>query len=342
MNQETFMPDKKVLITGACGEIGQALIQSLSAEKNTEIISLDLKPLPQKLDGQSRHLQADLLDKEVIASLENETGISHIYHLAAVLSTSAERDPLLAHQINSCITIDLLEMAARKSQAGNDPVKFLFPSSIAVYGLPDLETKQIVPPVKENQYTDPTTMYGCSKLYCEKVGVYYSEHFQQLADQIPTRVDFRSIRFPGIISAFTIPSGGTSDFGPEMIHAAAQGRPYKSFVRPDVTIPFMMMPDAVHSLIMLADIPLEKLSQRIYNITSFSLSADDFKKMALKGFPQAQISFEPDPKRQAIVDTWPMDIDDSPARADWGWKPVYENREICQEYLLENITRHYS
>lgn len=336
------MPDKKVLITGACGEIGQALIQSLSAEGKNEIISLDLKPLPENLAGMSQHHQADLLDKDVLAELENENSFSHIYHLAAVLSTSAEQNPYQAHKINSCITIDLLEMAARLSRADNVSVKFLFPSSIAVYGLPDLKTKQSIPPVKENQYTDPTTMYGCSKLYCEKVGAYYSENFHQLDNQTPTRLDFRAIRFPGIISAFTVPSGGTSDFGPEMMHAAAQGHAYDSFVRSDVTIPFMIMPDAVRSLITLAEAPPEKLQQRIYNITSFSLSAGDFKEMTKNGFPDAEIGFKPDPKRQAIVDTWPEDIDDSPARNDWGWKPIYDTRNSCQEYLLENITRHYS
>jgi len=336
------MPEKKVLITGACGEIGQALIQSLAETGMNEIISLDLKPLPEKVAGMSHHIQGDLLDKELLASLDQDYNFSRIYHLAAVLSTSAEKDPLLAHQVNSCITIDLLEMAARHSQAGNVPVKFLFPSSIAVYGLPDLKTKESSPPLKETQYTEPTTMYGCSKLYCEKVGVYYSEHYHQLAGQIPTRLDFRAIRFPGIISAFTVPSGGTSDFGPEMIHAAAQGIPYESFVRSDVTIPFMMMPDAVRSLIMLADAPPEKLRQRVYNITSFRMSAGDFRDLARNGFPQAQISFKPDPKRQAIVDSWPADINDSPARNEWGWKPLFEDSEICQKYLLENITSHYS
>ncbi len=335
------MPGKKVLITGACGEIGQALIQSLAEGGNTEIISLDLKPLPDYLSGMSNHIQGDLMDKELTASLGKENQFSHIYHLAAVLSTTAEKDPVLAHQINTCITIDLLEMAASQSQAGDYPVKFLFPSSIAVYGLPDLETKRSASPLKENQYNEPTTMYGCSKLYCEKVGVYYSKNYHQLANQDPIRLDFRAIRFPGIISAFTIPSGGTSDFGPEMIHAAAQGLAYDSFVRSDVTIPFMMMPDAVRSLLLLADAPVENLKQRVYNITSFSLSAGDFKDIARNGFPDAEINFKPDPKRQAIVDTWPEEIDDSPARNDWGWKPLYSDGEICQEYLLENITNHY-
>ena len=336
------MVERKILITGASGEIGQALIQSLSADNRSEIISVDLKPLPDKLHGKSKHILGNLLDKTLLQSLEKEYSFSHIFHLAALLSTTAEFNPLLAHQVNTCSTIDLLEIAARQSQEENQAVKFLFPSSIAVYGLPDLETKDSVPPLKENQWTEPTTMYGCSKLYCEKVGIYYSDHYQQLADQIPVRLDFRALRFPGIISAFTIPSGGTSDFGPEMIHAAAQGKPYNSFVRSDVRIPFMVMPDAVRSLLMLSKAPKEQLRQRVYNITSFNLSAGEFKELTEIGFPDAKINFEPDPQRQAIVDSWPADVDDSPARADWQWHPEYTVEEACQEYLIENIKRHYS
>ncbi|NQS91214.1 MAG: NAD-dependent epimerase/dehydratase family protein [Chloroflexi bacterium] len=336
------MLESKVLITGASGEIGQALIQSLSDDQQKEIVSLDLKPLPDKLAGKSTHILGNLLEKKTIESLENQHHFSHIFHLAAVLSTAAELNPLLGHQVNTCTTVDLLEMASRQSQKGKESVKFIFPSSIAVYGLPDLDTKNSLPPLKENQWTEPTTMYGCSKLYCEKVGVYYSEYYQQLADQIPVRLDFRAIRFPGIISAFTVPSGGTSDFGPEMIHAAAQGKPYDSFVRPDVRIPFLMMPDAVRSLLLLADAPEKDLSQRVYNITSFNFSAEEFKELTLSGYPEAEIGFNPDPPRQSIVDTWPADIDDSAARTDWGWHPLFDAQTGCREYLIENIAKHYS
>ncbi len=232
-------------------------------------------------------------------------------------------------------------MATRQSQNQANPVKFLFPSSIAVYGLPDLETKNQSPAIKECDWTEPTTMYGCSKLYCEKVGIYYSEYYQQLADLEPVRLDFRALRFPGIISAFTIPSGGTSDFGPEMIHFAAQGKPYDCFVRAGVQIPFMVMPDAVRSLLMLADAPKDKLQTRIYNVTSFSFSAQDFKDLAQKNFPGSEINFNPDPKRQAIVDSWPADIDDSAARNDWNWKPKYDAQTASQEYLLKNISKLY-
>jgi nucleoside-diphosphate-sugar epimerase len=210
-----------------------------------------------------------------------------------------------------------------------------------VYGLPDLDTKNSIPPVMEAQWTDPKTMYGCSKLYCEKLGSYYSEGYQQLADEIPMRLDFRALRFPGLISAFTVPSGGTSDFGPEMIHAAAQGIKYECFVLPEVRIPFMVMPDAVKAIINLARAPASNLNQRVYNVTSFSFSAEEFKNLALEVFPEAEIEFLPDPQRQAIVDSWPADINDQAARNDWGWSPEYGIDKSCHEYLLKNITAKY-
>jgi len=335
------MPKRTVLITGASGEIGQALIKSLAGDERTTLVTVDLKPLPDELKGKSTHFVGDLLDKELLSTLEDKYTFNLIFHLAALLSTTAEHNPLLAHKINTCSTIDLLEMATRQSKEQSNPVKFLFPSSIAVYGLPDLETKNQSMAIKECDWTEPTTMYGCSKLYCEKVGIYYSEYYQQLADLEPIRLDFRALRFPGIISAFTIPSGGTSDFGPEMIHFAAQGKPYDCFVRADVRIPFMVMPDAVRSLLMLADAPKDKLKTLIYNVTSFSFSAQDFKDLAQNNFPGSEINFNPDPKRQAIVDTWPADIDDSAARKDWNWKPEYDAQKASQEYLLKNISKLY-
>ncbi len=336
------MSDRTILITGACGEIGQALINNLSEDPQIKIISLDLKNLPKHLSGKTTHFQNDLLDKDFLSKLEDEYTFQEIYHLAAILSTSAEHNPTLAHQVNTCVTIDLLNLAARQSQELGFPVKFLFPSSIAVYGLPNLETKSSSPPVKETQWTEPATMYGCSKLYCEKVGAYYSDHYHQLDDQIPIRIDFRALRFPGIISAFTIPSGGTSDFGPEMIHFAAQGKPYTCFVRPDVRIPFMVMPDAVRSLIELSRAPLDKLTRRVYNVTSFSYSASDFQQLTETGFPGAEITYRPDPARQNIVDSWPADIDDRIARTDWEWKPEFNAEDAGRHYLIKNIKSHYA
>ena len=144
----------------------------------------------------------------------------------------------------------MLEFAQKEGESHGRPVVFLYPSSIAAYGLPDLEAKARAGRVREDDWNVPTTMYGCNKLYCEHLGRYYARHYKQLAaETLSGKVDFRCVRFPGLISAVTVPSGGTSDYAPEMLHAAAQGKPYACFVRPDTRIPFMAMPDGVEALL---------------------------------------------------------------------------------------------
>jgi nucleoside-diphosphate-sugar epimerase len=152
-----------------------------------------------------------------------------VFHLAALLSTRSEFTPLSAHQVNVEGTLNLLEFAQHEAESHGNPVIFMYPSSIAVYGLPSLDEKKRVGRVSEDLYTHPTTMYGCNKLYCEQLGHYYSRFYKQLAAESASgRVDFRCVRFPGLISAVTMPSGGTSDYAPEMIHAAARGEPYEA------------------------------------------------------------------------------------------------------------------
>src|SRR5205814_8073095 len=136
----------------------------------------------------------------------------------------------------------------------------------------------------------PTTMYGCHKLSCEQIGRYYTRHYKQLlADAPARRVDFRCVRFPGLISALTTPSGGTSDYASEMTHAAARGEPYACFVRPDTTIPFMAMPDAVEAILRLTAAPREKLSRVVYNIGAFAPSADEVRRVVTRAFPAAGV-----------------------------------------------------
>jgi nucleoside-diphosphate-sugar epimerase len=257
------------------------------------------------------------------------------------LSTRSEFTPEAAHRVNVEGTLRLLQLAAEQSEWRGRPVKFIFPSSIAAYGLPDLETKNQYARVREWEWNYPRTMYGCNKLYCEQLGIYYSDYYRQLAADRPVMLDFRGLRFPGLISAHTTPSGGTSDYGPEMLHAAAKGEPYACFVREDVRISFMAMPDAVKALLGLTGAARETLSRRIYNITSFSLSAAEFRDRVLKSFPGAQITFEPDLKRQGIVDSWPADLDDSAAQRDWGWSPDYDVERSFTEYLVPNIRERY-
>jgi threonine 3-dehydrogenase len=218
---------------------------------------------------------------------------------------------------------------------------FIFPSSIAAYGIPDLETKSQFSRVREWEWNYPITMYGCNKLYCEMLGTYFSSYYRQLAAELPQMLDFRCVRFPGLISAFTVPSGGTSDYGPEMLHAAAKSEPYSAFVRPDTQIPFMAMPDAITALLLLSQAPKNALSRTVYNVTSFSLTANQFREQVLKAFSGAKIDFKPDLKRQRIVDSWPADLNDNDARRDWGWKPEYDIDRSFDEYLIPNIQYRY-
>jgi nucleoside-diphosphate-sugar epimerase len=335
------MRKKVIMITGAAGEIGNALINSLAEHCSLPLISLDLQSLPEKEARKTTHLQGDILDKALLSRLVSEYEIDTIYHLAALLSTRAEFTPEAAHHVNVEGTLALLKLASEQSEWRSNPVKFIFPSSIAAYGLPDLETKRSYARVREWEWNYPRTMYGCNKLYCEQLGIYFSRHYRQLAADRPVMLDFRCLRFPGLVSAFTVPSGGTSDYGPEMLHAAAKGVPYACFVREDVRIPFMAMPDAVAALLRLTEAPREALGRLVYNVTSFSLSAIEFRDWVLKFFPQAQITFAPDLKRQGIVDSWPSDLDDSAARRDWGWQPAFDQERSFSEYLVPNITKMY-
>lgn len=335
------MRKQAILITGASGEVGQALIQYLAEEGDSRILSMDLQPLPASLAGMSTHVQGDLLDTHLLARLVSEYEIDVIYHLAALLSTRSEVTPEMAHEVNVEGTLGLLRLAAEQTQWRNRTIRFIFPSSVAVYGMPDRESKNLYARVREFEWNQPRTMYGCNKLYCEMLGCYYSRHYRQLAAQQPPMIDFRSVRFPGLLSAFTLPSGGTSDYGPEMIHAAAQGEAYHCFVRAEARIPFMAMPDAVSALLHLASAPRSSLSRQVYNVTSFSMSAAQIRERVVRAFPQAQIDFVPDVKREVIVDSWPADIDDSAARMDWGWSPAYDVERAFDEYLIPNVRARY-
>ncbi len=333
-----------ILITGANGEMGHGLITRLAEEGTHHIIALDVRPVDESLARQcDATMVADILDQRVLERMQSEYEIHIIYHLAALLSTRAEFTPEAAHRVNVEGTINLLKLALEQSRWHGQPVTFMFPSSIAIYGLPNLTAKNKAGKVKEHEWNLPTTMYGCNKLYCEHLGRYYASHYRQLAADNTGigGIDFRCIRFPGLISAITVPSGGTSDYAPEMLHAAAQNRSYSCFVREEVRIPFMAMPDAIQALLQLQAAPRAGLTQSVYNIGSFSPSAGAFRELVLREFKNAEIKFNPDVKRQAIIDSWPADVDDSAARRDWAWAPQYDLPRAFGEYLLPEIKKRY-
>ncbi len=330
-----------VLITGAGGEIGHGLVTRL-APPGVSIITIDVNPLDASLAPKvTREFTGSITDVGLLDRILAEFEVDRVFHLAALLSTRSEFTPTTAHHVNVEGTLNLLEFAQRQGESHGRPVLFIYPSSIAAYGLPDLDTKTRVGRVSEDQFTHPKTMYGCNKLYCEQLGHYYARYYKQLSADAIARVDFRAVRFPGLISALTLPSGGTSDYAPEMIHAAANDEAYDCFVRPDTTIPFMTMPDGVDALLALASAVRERLTRTAYNLSAFSRSAAAIRDVVVAAFPNASIGYKVDTKRQGIVDSWPADVDDSAARADWAFSPKYDFDRAFQEYLIPTILERY-
>lgn len=330
-----------VLVTGAGGEIGHALIGRLTAA-NRAIVTIDIAPLEKALARQvRREFIGSITDRWILERVLAEFEVDLVVHLAALLSTRAEFTPVTAHEVNVDGTLRLLEFAQHEGESHGRPVTFVYPSSIAAYGLPSLDVKTRAGRVREDEWNTPQTMYGCNKLYAEHLGRYYARHYKQLAADTTPRVDFRCLRFPGLISAATVPAGGTSDYAPEMLHAAARGQAYACFVRPDTQIPFMAMPDAIDALMRIAEAPRPSLTRTAYNLSAFSATADAIRAVTMKAFPSAAITWQVDDKRQAIVDSWPADVDDSAARQDWGFEPRYDFDRAFASYLIPGIQERY-
>jgi len=287
----------------------------------------------------SRAYTGSILDRGLLDAIQAEYAVDRIYHLAALLSARSEFTPVTAHEVNVTGTLNLLEFAMSQAHSHGRRVMFFYPSSIAAYGVPANIGDR---PLREHEYNTPTTMYGCNKLYCEHLGRYYAAYYKQLdAESHSDRIDFRAIRFPGLISALTIPSGGTSDYAAEMIHAAAKGDPYACFVRPGTRIPFMAMPDAVDAVLALAEAPAADLTRSVYNVSAFNPSAERIRELVTAAYPDAGITFEPDTRRQAIIDSWPDAVDDQAARDDWGLSPRYSLEPCFEDYLIPTITEIY-
>jgi threonine 3-dehydrogenase len=324
------MSQPVALVTGAGGELGRSLLPRL-AQRGFAVVALDRAPLPAELAGPCRQtLVLDIQDSTALTRVVREHAPQRVFHLAAILSAHAERDPDLAQRVNVEATLALLELCRESAE----PVRFLFPSSIAVYGLPDRATKREQGAIKEWMWTTPACLYGCHKLYCELVGTYWS---QRTRDPGGAGLDFRALRFPGLISADTLPTGGTTDYAPLMVHAASRGEPYACFVEEDSRLPFMTMPDAMAALLALADADPARLSRRAYNVRGFSASAGEIREQVLRQFPAARVSFAPQATRQRLVDSWPEDVDDSRARRDFAPAPRHGLAEAFGEYLAPGL-----
>lgn len=332
-----------ILITGANGEMGQGLIKTLSKNQQLNLLALDLEPLSEShADRVFESIQGDILDQKMLDMINTEYEISAIYHLAALLSTRAEFSPMIAHDVNVNGTLNLLNLAMQQANSQGETVKFFFPSSIAVYGMDSLEEKKSAGAILETEYLNPKTMYGCNKLYCEQLGAYFSQNFQQLSAAFsPGLLDFRAIRFPGLISAMTMPTGGTSDFIPEIIHNAVMKKTYDCFVSTDTQMPFMTMPDAINAILKLMECPQNDLTRNVYHITSFAPTAGEFRIKTLEFFPQSEIGYDVNKSRQKIVNTWPTDVNDKAAQNDWNWCPNHNFESAFTDYLIPGLSEFY-
>jgi nucleoside-diphosphate-sugar epimerase len=316
-----------ILITGINGEMGSALVKKLHEMKIDNIIGFDLNPPKENIKSYlHKNYIGDIQNESLIKQIFKENNINTIYHLAAILSTKAESNPIMAHNINVGGFLNIIKNI-------NEPnVKFFFPSSIAVYLLENKNNN----PITEEEFCNPNNIYGCNKLYCEKLGSYFSQY----ANTIDS-LDFRSIRFSGIISADTLPHGGTSDYAPEMIHHAIQNKGYTCFVRPDSCIPFMVMPDAINAIIKLMGANKKTLTKDVYHIQAFSPTVEDIWKKLIVMFPNFKLDYNVNPNRQALIDSWPSVLDQSRALKDWGWNPKYNFDNAFDKYLIPKITEFY-
>jgi nucleoside-diphosphate-sugar epimerase len=304
----------KILITGACGQLGSELTAELrNIHGNDHIIATDVSE-PNPLMGEGPFEYLDVLDSHRIKAIIDQYKIDTIYHLAALLSATAEKNIHAAWDLNMGGLLKILDIAKEKSLK-----KIFWPSSIAVFGsdAPKIRTPQTAA-------CNPATVYGISKLAGEQWCAYYHNKFG---------VDVRSLRYPGLIGYKSLPGGGTTDYAVDIFHKAVRGEEFFCFLKKDTTLPMMYMTDAVKATIELMKAPAERITIRTsYNISAISFSPDDLASAIQNDIREFNIRYEPD-HRQAIADSWPVSIDDTEARTDWDWKPAYNLQSMTNDMI---------
>jgi nucleoside-diphosphate-sugar epimerase len=295
---------ERILVIGANGQIGSELVEAYTATAGAEnVIAADIGPASQH--GARHYETLDVLDAGHVARLIADQDVTQVVQLAALLSVTGEQAPMKAWTLNMNGLLNILEIA-RQRQASGRPLRVFWPSSIAAFG-------PHTPPVETPQQTvmDPTTIYGISKQAGERLCEYYFSRFG---------VDVRSIRYPGIISHRTPPGGGTTDYAVAIFHAAQKGEPYQCYLAPDATLPMIYMPDAIRATMELMAAPAARIRIRsAYNVAGLSFSPRELAEAIRRQVPGFTIAYQPD-ERQAIAATWPHSLDDTHARADWGWQ----------------------
>ncbi len=308
------MKKHKILIIGAGGQLGTELTQGLwNLYGKENVIATDIKD-PQGILAQGNFEILDVLKQKQLFNFIKQNEITQIYHLAAVLSATGEKNPKFAWHLNMDGLVHVLDAAVEYKLD-----KVYWPSSIAVFG--PTTPKQNTP---QDTIMDPTTIYGISKFAGERwCDWYYRKQ----------GVDVRSLRYPGLIGYKSKPGGGTTDYAVDIFFKALMEKKYECFLKEDTYLPMMYMDDAVKATLDLMEAPAEKIRVRSsYNIASMSFSPEEIASEIKKHIPDFTISYKPD-FRQAIADSWPKSIDDTPARNDWGWKHQFELKEMTEKIL---------
>jgi len=298
---------KRILVTGATGQIGSELTMALRKKygrDNVVAVGHKRKPSDELLSSGPFEF-VDVGEKESLETVVKKHGVDTVYHLAAVLSATGEQNPQAAWNVNMGSLYNVLEIAREQGLT-----RVFWPSSIAVFGpsAPRTSTPQ-------ETVMLPGTMYGVTKVAGELLCNYYSVKYG---------VDVRGVRYPGIISSETPPGGGTTDYAVEIFYEAIKRKKYTCFVREDTVLPMMYMPDCLKSTMDLMEADASRVKRHdSYNVAGMSFSAGQLAAEIKKHIPDFKCDYKPD-FRQKIADSWPMSIDDSPARKDWGWKPSYD------------------
>lgn len=308
---------KRILVTGAFGQIGSELVPELRRKYGKEnVFATDIRKPTSEQESQGPSGVLDATKKEAIQQHVSGNGIDTIYHLVSILSAAGEKNPQFAYSVNNTSLYNVLEIAREQKLE-----RVMVPSSIAVFGP---ETPRDNTP--NETILKPSTMYGISKVHGELLCNYYFKKFG---------VDVRGVRFPGIISNIAPPGGGTTDYAVEIFYYAVKRQPYVCFLKPDSSLPMMYMPDALKAIIQLAEADGSKLKHRAdFNLAAFSFSPQEIYELIREEIPEFTISYKPD-FRQAIADSWPKSVDDSVARKEWGWKPDYDLRGMVKDMIKE-------
>lgn len=316
------MPSRKdkILVIGACGQIGVELTLALRKQYgNNNVIASDLREENPLLKGTGPYVSMDVMNKEMLHVQVIRQNITQIYLLAAILSATGEKNPNLAWHLNMQGLLNVLDIAREEKLH-----KVYWPSSIAVFG--PTSPKQLCP---QQTIIEPTTVYGISKYAGEFWCNYYHQRYG---------VDVRSIRYPGLISYKSAPGGGTTDYAVEIYIEAIEKQKYTCFLSEDTYLPMMYMPDAIRATMELMEAPADKISVRTsYNVAGMSFSPKEIASSIKELIPDFEMGYKPD-SRQAIADSWPQSIDDSVANKDWGWRPQYDLSLMTKD-MLENLRK---